>query len=241
VKRLDDLARRFPDDADDLFGVGKRLLDAERFDLAARAFELSARAGQRPGPSLYDAGCARARAGDVDGAFDTLRRALAAGFDEPELLRDDEDLAAIRGDPRFAELVATAEALALRPSDEAEDWAAASARYAEYTAAHPELGRAWFNLGYARLAADDAAGAVEAFEEALARRYRTATTMYDLACSNARLGRKDEAFAYLFESLHRGLDAEALLTRDHAWKALRADPRFAQALALAKTDRDAAD
>ena len=56
----------------------------------------------------YNLACCEARLGDVEEAFEHLGRALAGRPDLVELARGDDDLAALRGDPRFDELVGAA-------------------------------------------------------------------------------------------------------------------------------------
>jgi hypothetical protein len=62
----------------------------------------------------YNAACAAALAGERDEAFQWLERALAAGFDRPRHLEADADLAALRGDPAFAQAMRRAEVGAKR-------------------------------------------------------------------------------------------------------------------------------
>lgn len=54
---------------------------------------------------LYNLACAEARLGETDQAFEHLAAAIAGRPDLAELARDDDDLAALRDDPRFAEFV----------------------------------------------------------------------------------------------------------------------------------------
>jgi hypothetical protein len=53
----------------------------------------------------YNLACCEARLGDADAAFEHLRRGLDGRADLVELARGDDDLASLRDDPRFAELV----------------------------------------------------------------------------------------------------------------------------------------
>lgn len=53
----------------------------------------------------YNLACCEARLGNVEEAFEHLTLALHGREDLLELARDDEDLAALHDDPRFAELV----------------------------------------------------------------------------------------------------------------------------------------
>jgi hypothetical protein len=56
----------------------------------------------------YNLACCEARLGDVESAFEHLERALVGRPDLVELARGDDDLAALRDDPRFDELVGAA-------------------------------------------------------------------------------------------------------------------------------------
>jgi tetratricopeptide (TPR) repeat protein len=56
----------------------------------------------------YNLACCEARLGDTEKAFEHLERSLAGRPDLVELARDDDDLAALKGDPRFDELVGAA-------------------------------------------------------------------------------------------------------------------------------------
>ena len=54
---------------------------------------------------LYNLACAEARLGEIEPAFGHLEEALAVRASLSDLARDDSDLDALRGDPRFDELV----------------------------------------------------------------------------------------------------------------------------------------
>jgi mannose-6-phosphate isomerase-like protein (cupin superfamily) len=56
----------------------------------------------------YNLACCEARLGHVDAAFEHLGRALDGRDDLLQLAREDEDLAALRDDPRFEQLVGAA-------------------------------------------------------------------------------------------------------------------------------------
>jgi tetratricopeptide (TPR) repeat protein len=58
----------------------------------------------------YNLACCEARLGDVELAFEHLERALAGRPDLVELARGDDDLAALRDDARFDQLVGAATA-----------------------------------------------------------------------------------------------------------------------------------
>jgi Flp pilus assembly protein TadD len=52
----------------------------------------------------YNLGCSYALARNKDKALETLEEALDLGFEDLELLRNDEDLASLRDHPQFIEL-----------------------------------------------------------------------------------------------------------------------------------------
>ena len=227
-----------------LYDVGRELLRAAEYDRAARAFVAAAEAGRREGTSLYNAACARALANQRDEALGLLRRALDAGFDDPDHLREDDDLDGLRPDPRFAQLLKDAEELSLDgfPSvggrllrsqrvAEAEE---AAARFERYLKKHPASGRAWSNLGFAHLAAEKDREALAAWRKALELGYRRPATMYNLACAHARLKERDEAFAWLDKAIDaRAVSASHLEGDDDLWN-LRRDPRFRKGVEKAK-------
>lgn len=62
--------------------------------------------------AAYNAACAAARAGMKDKALEWLGKSIEAGFTGATAAASDDDLAALRGDPRFAELMVKAEAIA---------------------------------------------------------------------------------------------------------------------------------
>lgn len=86
-----------------LLGVGK----------PADALVVLAPASQAPGPvgSLAYFGMARAQArlGQKDRAFDALKKANSAGFSQVSLLESEGDLATLRADARFKEVVTDAD------------------------------------------------------------------------------------------------------------------------------------
>ena len=85
------------------------LFEEARYEDARDLLQQSLERYEERSVLLYNLACAEARLGDVEPAFDHLaqalrgRPALAAG------VRDDEDLAALRDDPRLAALLAVAE------------------------------------------------------------------------------------------------------------------------------------
>ena len=249
VSRFDLLMGRSPRNGRALYDVGRDLLAAGEYDRAARAFVAAAEAGRREGTALYNAACARALEGRKAEALDLLGRAVESGYDGPGHMRGDDDLDAIRSEPRFARILEDAEALSLdgfpslgarllRSQMKAEADEAAS-RFRRYLKDHPRSGRAFSNLGTVHLAAEEDREAALAFAKALELGYRRPATTYNLACAHARLKERDAAFARLEEAIALGaVSADHLEEDDDLWN-LRRDPRFGKAVEKArKAGRD---
>ncbi|MEX0879521.1 MAG: tetratricopeptide repeat protein, partial [Thermoanaerobaculia bacterium] len=246
--RYERLVAKKPAGGEAFFDIGIELLRADRYDLAARAYQTAIERGYRTATALYNQACALALAGDANGAFDRLERALDGGFDQPDTMRKDDDLDSLHGDPRFATLLKEARELSLNEGGGWWDkgsrskrtrWREASGHYEAYAAKHPQKGRAWFNLGYASLAGDRPERAAEAFRKALDLGYRKPTTMYNLACTYSRLDQVDTAFDWLFKALDAGFDSRWALRGDEDLDNLRGDPRYRKALQIARAkDRD---
>lgn len=251
VVRFDALMTSPKKDGRVLFDAGRELLRLAEYDRAARAFVAAAEAGTREGTALYNAACARALGSQKDEALGLLRRAVDAGFDDPEQMEKDDDLDGVRSDPRFAVLVADAKALSL---DGFPSWGArilrsqkvaeaeeAATRFERYLRAHPGSGRAWSNLGFVSLSAENPKEAVGAFGKALELGYRRPATLYNLACAHARLKEKDKAFEALEKAIDAGYrDADHIEEDDDLWN-LRRDPRFGKAVAKARAGEDRGD
>lgn len=243
ASRYDRLVAKNPSSGEPFFDIGIELLRADRYDLAVKAYQTSIDRGYRTPTALYNQACALALAGDKNGAFDRLQRALDAGFDSPDHMRKDDDLDNLHGDPRFAALLKEAKELSLNGANgwwdrgsrsKRAQWREDAARYEAYAQKHPQKGRAWFNLGYASLAGDRPDQAAEAFRKALDLGYRKPTTMYNLACTYSRLDQVDVAFDWLFKSLDAGFDSKWTLRADEDLDNLRGDPRYRKALQIAK-------
>jgi beta-lactamase regulating signal transducer with metallopeptidase domain/tetratricopeptide (TPR) repeat protein len=242
--RYERLVARAPKDGEPFYNLGKELLDAGRYDLSAKAFQASADRGHSVATSLYNEACALSRAREKRAALDLLQKALDAGFDQPDIFRKDDDLDNVRDDPRFAEIVRAARDLSLPnlgvnrwvfgSGSTRTKWRESAGKAEEYARAHPQKGRAWFNLGFASLEGDRPEAAIEAFQKAFDLGYRKPATMYNLACGYARLDQKDKAFDWLFKALDAGFDGAGTLRGDEDLDNLRGDPRYRKALAIAK-------
>ncbi len=241
-RRYDSLLARGAARGDAYFSVGRELLHVGENALAAKAFSKSAELGNRVGTSLYNEACGHSLAGDKAAALDTLQKALENGFDDPDMFRKDDDLDAVRNEPRFRQIEALADELAMPSIDWSSkllrstaraDWTMAAKRAREIAGRHPQMGSVWFTLGYAEIRSERPAAAAEAFQKALDLGYRKPASLYNLACSYARLDQKDRAFDFLFKALDAGFNSNSL-RHDEDLDKLRGDPRFRKAEKIAE-------
>jgi tetratricopeptide (TPR) repeat protein len=216
-------------------GLGRELLRAGGYSEAARAFTSAAVREDNPAKALYNAACARSLHGDTEAALTLLQRAVENGFADPAHLDQDEDLDNVRGLPRFREIRALAEELDVpaypaqardRDARSRRVWQDALPRIEAAVQRHPQLGQAWFNLGFARLALGQPDQATAPFARAAALKFRPAASSYNLACALALTGQRDAAFAALDRALAIGFEDAGLLRSDRDLDPLRGDPRF---------------
>jgi tetratricopeptide (TPR) repeat protein len=224
-------------------GLGRELLNADRYEEAARAFETAAAREEHPATSLYNAACARSLQGQKGPALDLLERAVHQGFADPDHLDEDDDLDNIRGERRFAQIRALAAELEVpgypshqrdRDGKTRREWQAAWPRVEAAARRYPHLGQVWFNLGFAHFALDRPEQAIAAFEKAVQLGYRKSTSMYNAACAHALAGNADQAFAWLERAVQAGFDNWWLMREDEDLDAIRTDARFGRYLELAR-------
>jgi len=215
----------------DFNGSGIEFMRDGQYTQAVAAFEEEIR---QTGSSnaMYNLACAHALRGDKQRAFDALKRAIENGFDNSHHMTQDEDLRLLQGDPHFYELVRLSRDLQLSSSgrfggmNDEEDWRKELPRLERVTREHPDVGRAWANLGYARLEAGDPKGGGVAYQKALDLGYQKPLTLYNLACCAARSGDIDGAFRLLDRSDQAGFEIGEYVGSDSDLDALRGDPRY---------------
>ena len=110
LPRIENAVRRHPSVGLAWFNLGFAKLALGQPDQAVAPFEKAILLNHRKATSMYNLACAHALSHHVDEAFAWLDRAVNAGFDNFWLLRQDEDLDELRGDPRFRKFVDLARA-----------------------------------------------------------------------------------------------------------------------------------
>ena len=103
------ITRLEPTDAGAWARLGVAIHSLGKYGEAVAAYERSLEINNRQPATLFNLARSLARMGDASRAFESLEKAVGAGFGQPELLKKDEDLAALRDDPRFKKALAAAE------------------------------------------------------------------------------------------------------------------------------------
>jgi Flp pilus assembly protein TadD/beta-lactamase regulating signal transducer with metallopeptidase domain len=247
LARYERITRDEPKNGAAWYKLGYELYELGEHDRAASAFQQAAALHHNEPASLYNAACMLSLKGDRRSALAYLERAILAGFGGADKLREDDDLDNIRSEPRFRELLRLAEELEMPPIEQwgwnkyarskskvQEQWRQAADDIEKFARQHPEIGRAWFNLGFSRIQAGQPDQAVPAFQKALELGHRKGTSMYNLACAYSLLDQKEQAFDWLFKAIEAGA-GKGMVRRDPDLDNLRGHPRYREALRLAES------
>lgn len=203
------------------------------FETAASSFLAAADRGYKPATSTYNAACSHALNGDKKAAMEALQLAIDRGFDDLDLLVEDDDLHILRSENRFQSLVNRAyqdageerhdfpyrdlqdrfEIMKSKASKDADEWYEVGTELLmmrEFDGARYALGQA------ARLDPD---GAENAF--------------YNLACTEALAGKKNAALENLTRAIYAGYDSAKHMKKDPDLKSLRGEETFKKLVKLA--------
>jgi beta-lactamase regulating signal transducer with metallopeptidase domain/Flp pilus assembly protein TadD len=190
--------------------IGARQLEAARQSFR-RQYELGF---ERPN-ALYNTACAVAQAGDTQLALEYTAAAVANGFANADLMAEDADLASIRGDGRFQELlrkVRTAselrEELARLEKEGKKDLFLAT--HAELAAILVADGKLQAEHGLMALASGDVEGATLAFGRQAEAGHDVPTAHYNRACARSRAGDGEGAMDDLRTAAERGMGYDGI-------------------------------
>ena len=251
TQRRYETLKSLPDaDGNSWFQLGFELLPARRYDESIDAFKHALDKGYKPSTTMYNIACGYSRKGDTNAAIEWLQKAVNEGFDSYDKFEDDSDLDNVRNDPRFAQIKQMAADLRLDPKNgmwgkvakvfgDDTDWVDSLPRFRTMTQKYPNLGRSWFNLGFAALQAGQNQESINAFKHALDLNYRTGATMYNIACGYARSNQNDAAMQWLEKARAAGFQLCNYLDSDSDLNNLRSDPRFRQLRRDVKADKEA--
>jgi Flp pilus assembly protein TadD len=253
ISRLEDAVNNFErlnkessQDGDEWYKVGSRLIRLRDFDRAAaaliQAVELLPYRGSN---AMYNLACTYALKGDRALGLEWLEKSINAGFDDSSKLRDDPDIAGLRGEPRFKQIQELSRVLSLSQfNDQGFDgsqyskqrWAPAVKTYETFLRENPTNGRAWFNLGFALHFSSEHTRAIQAFQQAIQLGYRKPTSMYNVACGYSMMANRDAAFEWLEKSVDAGFEIENYIQGDDDLDNLRSDPRFKRFSQMAEAE-----
>src|SRR5688572_26020341 len=162
------------DDDNDWFAVGLDLLRLRRLDESIDAFENSIKAGEKESTSMYNIACAYSLKGDAATGMRWLDKAIEAGFGGDDKLRNDPNIALLRQQRGFDEIRRKAKDLEMQgccsrdhDDDEPEGWREVVNHHRAMTQKYPNVGRVWFNLGFAALQARDFDAGIAAYQRTL--------------------------------------------------------------------------
>jgi len=236
ISSFEQLRRESSGEGDEWYKTGSRLLRLRDFDRAATALTQAVELLRYRGASaMYNLACTYALKGDRALGLEWVEKSINAGFDDSGKLKDDPDIANLRGEPRFKQLQELSRVLSLSQFNNQgfegsqyskQHWAPAIKTYESFLRDNPTNGRGWFDLGYALHYSSEHARAIQAFEQAIQFGYRSPTSMYNIACANAMMGNRDAAFEWLQKSVDAGFDVAGYITGDEDLANLRSDPRF---------------
>jgi beta-lactamase regulating signal transducer with metallopeptidase domain len=217
--------------ADEWHQLGKRYLRTRQYQEAIEAFSNAVRAEPYYATARYNLACAYALAGDRTAALSALREAVRAGFSGGDHIRKDEDLVSIRGSEleAFAQL---ADQLSL--GAKGDNWRAVLPHYEQVARDHPDIPKAWFNLGFVLISvksANEDRRGIEAFQRALEMGYRPETSMYNLGCAYAHLGERETSLDWLHRAAAAGYDVGGQAAHDRDLDSVRSDPWLASLIA----------
>jgi beta-lactamase regulating signal transducer with metallopeptidase domain/tetratricopeptide (TPR) repeat protein len=224
-----------PDAADEARGM-ERYRQGD-FRAAAEIFERQAQRGDSPMRALYNAACCYGRLGDADAALETLGRATDAGWSDADHARADDDLASLRGNPRFEEALARMARGARASAEPAtpqtkekkvERKKRETSTRSETTVAEPAQSGSDEARGFERYNAGDYGAAAEFFEKQAAGGETPERAWYNLACCRARQGDADRAIEALAKAIDAGWTDADKLRQDADLASIQGDPRLAR-------------
>jgi tetratricopeptide (TPR) repeat protein len=204
------------------YSQGMDLHHEGRYARAIEAFRHAIELGYREDDASYNIACGYALSGDKDRAFEWLGKARDAGFELDHYLDRDDDLDALREDPRFAALeksLGVDDRRARRKERLAE-------RFDRLSGSGPHSGQGYESLGRELLDARDFDRAAKAFAEAARLGYREGTSLYNQACALSRKGDRAAALDALERSLAAGFDSPHHFDHDDDLDNLRGERRF---------------
>jgi len=111
VQASESITKHEPANAQAWFLLAHAQHNLKKYREAITAYAECEKLGFSPQVTKYNMACAYALIGERDRAFEWLEKAVAAGFNNIQFLKSDDDLAELRSDTRFAKLIEKADRL----------------------------------------------------------------------------------------------------------------------------------
>ncbi|HSP33274.1 MAG TPA: M56 family metallopeptidase [Thermoanaerobaculia bacterium] len=217
-------SKRQPETGQQWYSEGYDLYRHEKFDDAIAAFKQAAAHGYRVDDALYNIACSYALMDDAPNAVNWLRQSVNAGYDDYNHIANDSDFDAIRTDASFRKLIAAG---ADQTKGNEDRVTATLNRYETLRGLPAADGQEWFSVGFDLLPLRQYDRSIDAFQHAVGKGYKPATSLYNIACGYSRKGDTSAALNYLNKALNEGFDSPDKLADDHDLDNVRKDPRFA--------------
>lgn len=232
LKETKDLKDEKDHDGGYWFSRGYELHQSDQYVEAIEAFSHSIALGYRQATSMYNVACGFALLDDKENALFWLERSFAVGFDQPEMLRSDSDLDALRSDARFKELVERAaftkpERKSSKENAERDRLQEAIKEFDGLRREGSSDGNDWYRVGSRFIRFRDFDRATTALTQAVEHLgHRGASAMYNLACTYSLKGDRQPGLDWLEKSINAGFDDNTKVEADPDLANLRGEPRF---------------
>jgi Flp pilus assembly protein TadD len=221
------------------FSRGYALHQSDHYIEAIDAFTRSIGLRYRQATAMYNVACGYALLNDKENALFWLERSLAVGFDRPDLLKEDSDLDRLRSDPRFDEIVRKATFI---KKDDKPGKDKTVSRLEEAVNNFEQLrqdtstdGDEWYQIGSRLMRLRDFDRAAISLARAVdCLGYRSASAMYNLACTYAAKGDRAAALEWLEKAVNAGFDDSDKFRDDPDIASLRSDAEFKRIEALSR-------
>ena len=192
----------------------------EALRLVVQAYETN----QKDSVILYNLACFNSLEGRKEAAFNALEQAVEGGFYAPSKIQSDPDLAGLRTDARFQQILSRA--MELAGQDEAEDVILNSTYEGPLADIHTQILEAYEQQNFQRC--------LELAQQAYKIAPKDSRVLYNLACFLARAGQSEKALEHLEQAVAAGFYCPTHIAEDPDLEGLRQRERFTEAVALAR-------
>jgi len=181
------------------------LIGQGQYDTARKHLKSQLAAGHRPDYAYYNFACCDSLEGNLEGAAKNLGGALRNGFREPDLMKGDGDLEALRGTKAFEAAVKLA--ALLEESIAAADRTQGAERLAQLERVvqiASEVGEFHADLAMAQHMAGDYKRSYATWKRQAELGHEVGMAHYNMGCALALMGKREAAMEKLFQAAELG-------------------------------------